>query len=242
MKTKFRFVSAAVAAGMAFISVGASAQVAGIATFDTTGAIYKSKARVSAYSQVDSMYSAFYQQIAQKSKEGNDLVQQLYKQYDVNADKKLDDAEKAKMDAAKNPLKDQIQAKNDEIQQLQLPIIKARMFALEEIAKKFAAAQQEVITAKKISLILTPDAFLYAPDAANITPAITTALDRLIPTASITPDANWQPQQQTQQLYQAIGEILQIEDLRAAQAQQAQQQAAQPGQPAPAPAQPDDGR
>jgi hypothetical protein len=120
------------------------------------------------------------------------------------------------------------------------------MFALEEIAKKFAAAQQEVITAKKINLILSPDAFIYAPDAANITPAITTALDRLVPTAPITPDANWKPQQQTQQLYQAIGEILQIEEIRAVQAQQAQQQAAQPGRPAtapaPAPAQPDDGR
>ncbi len=230
MNIQSKFLSTAIAAVIAALPVAANAQVAGIATFDTTTAILNTKARAAAYSQVDATYASYYQQIEQKAKEGNDLQQQLYKQFDANADKKLDDAEVAKLDAAKNPLKDQIQAKNNEIQQLQVPIIKARMFALEEIAKKFGAAQQEVINSKKITLILTPDAFIYAPEAANVTSAITASLDRLIPTVSITPpDANWQPQQQTTQLYQAIGQILQIDAIRTAQAQAAAQRAQQPG-------------
>jgi Skp family chaperone for outer membrane proteins len=230
MNTKSKFVSAALAAGIAMLPVATNAQVAGIATFDATTAILNSKARVAAYSQVDTTYASYFTQIEQKAKEGNDLQQQLYKQFDANGDKKLDDAEVAKLEAAKNPLKDQIQAKNNEMQQLQVPIVKARMFALEEIAKKFAAAQQEVIAQKKLSLILTPDAFIYAPEAANVTPAITAALDRLVPSVGITPpNANWQPQQQTQQLYQAIGQILQIDAIRAAQAQAAAARQAQPG-------------
>jgi Skp family chaperone for outer membrane proteins len=235
MITKSKFVSAAIVAGIAILPAAASAQVAGIATFDTTSAIMNSKARVSAYSQVDATYASYFTQIEQKAKEGNDLQQQLYKQFDANADKKLDDAELAKLEAANNPLKAQIQAKNNEIQQLQVPIIKARMFALEEIAKRFGAAQQAVITSRKISMILTPDAFIYAPEAANVTPAVTTELDKLVPTVGITPpDANWQPQQQTQQLYQAIGQLLQIDAIRAAQAQRA----AQPGAVTPAPSTP----
>jgi Skp family chaperone for outer membrane proteins len=233
MKTKFKFASAALAAGIAMLPVAANAQVAGIATFDTTTAILNSKARVAAYSQVDATFASYFQQIEQKAKEGNDLQQQLYKQFDANADKKLDDAELAKLDAAKNPLKDQLQAKNNEIQQLQVPIIKARMFALEEIVKRFGAAQQDVITSKKLSIVLTPEAFIYAPEAANVTSAITASLDRLVPTVAITPpDANWQPQQQTQQLYQAIGQLLQIDAIRAAQAQR---QSSNPAPTAPKP-------
>ncbi len=230
MNTKSKIVSAALAAGFAMLPVAAAAQVAGIATFDATTAILNSKARITAYSQVDATYASYFTQIEQKARESNDLQQQLYKQFDANGDKKLDDAEVAKLEAAKNPLKDQIQAKNSEMQQLQVPIIKARMFALEEIAKKFAAAQQEVITQKKLSLILAPDVFIYAPEAANVTPAITAALDRLVPSVSITPpDANWQPQPETQQLYQAIGQKLQLDAIRAAQAQAAAARQAQPG-------------
>ncbi len=229
MKTKFKTKLAILAAGIAMLPVAASAQVAGIATFDTTTAILNSKARVAAYTAVDTQYASYFTQIEQKAKEGTDLQQQLYKQFDANADKKLDDAEMAKLNAATNPLKTQLQAKNSEIQQLQVPIVKARMFALEEIARRFGQAQQEVITQKKISMVLTPDAFIYAPEAANVTPAITAALDRVIPTAGTTPPANWQPQQQTQELYQAIGQLLQIDAIRSAQAQQAAQRPAQPG-------------
>jgi Skp family chaperone for outer membrane proteins len=237
MNTKSKIVSALLGAGIAMLPISASAQVSGIATFDTTGAIFNSKARAAAYSQIDAQYSGYYTQIEQKSKEGNDLQQQLYKQFDANADKKLDDAEMAKLEAANNPLKAQIQAKNAELQQLQVPIVKARMFALEEIAKRFNAAQQAVITAKKISLVLTPEAFIYAPEAANITPAIVAELDKQVPSVGITPpDANWQPQQQTQQLYQAIGQILQIDAIRTAQAAAAQRQQQGITTPATAPA------
>ncbi|MGL5839421.1 MAG: OmpH family outer membrane protein [Sphingorhabdus sp.] len=237
MNTKSKFLSAALVAGIAMLPAAASAQVAGIATFDTTTAILNSKARVAAYTAIDTQYASYFTQIEQKAKEGNELQQQLYKQFDANADKKLDDAEMAKLNATNNPLKTQIQTKNTEIQQLQVPIVKARMFALEEIAKRFGQAQQEVITQRKITMVLTPDAFIYAPEAANVTPAITASLDRLVPSVSTTPAANWQPAQQTQELYQAVGQLIQIDAIRNAQAQAAAQRAAQPGAvtpPAPA--------
>ena len=247
MNTIGKKMSLALLAATASVTIApfAQAQVAGIATYDASIAILNSKARVAAYTQVDSTFGAFYQQIQQKAKEGNDLEQQLYKQFDANGDKAVDDAELAKLDAAKSPLKDQIAAKNSEIQQLQVPIVKARMFALEEITKKFNDAQKQVVAAKKITLILTRDAIIYAPSAVDVTADMTAALDRLVPAVSTTPsDANWQPNQEIQQLYKAIGQILQIQEYQAA-AQARQQQAAQPGQPAQPvgqPQNPEDGR
>jgi hypothetical protein len=148
----------------------------------------------------------------------------------------------------------QLDAKEREIAQLQQPIVTAQAFAVESIADRYAAAQQQVITQKKISLILSPDAFIWAPDAVDITGAVTAALDTALPTVSTTPPANWQPKQTTGPLYEQVQQrlvnVARMQAMRAAQQQQAAQPAAAPGQPAPAapaapqprPAQPDDGR
>ena len=64
----------------------------------------------------------------------------------------------------------QIDNKQKEINQLQDPIIRAQLYTVEQIAMKYEAAQQAVITAaKKINVILAPDAFVWAPDAVDVT-------------------------------------------------------------------------
>jgi len=55
-----------------------------------------------------------------------------------------------------------------------------------------------VTKAKNIGMVVRPDAVLFAQPVADITPAITTELDRLVPTASTAVPANWQPNQQGQ--------------------------------------------
>jgi hypothetical protein len=47
-------------------------------------------------------------------------------------------------------------------------------------------------------MLVRPDAVLFANPTADVTAAITTELDRLVPTVGITPPANWQPGQQQQ--------------------------------------------
>jgi Skp family chaperone for outer membrane proteins len=213
----------------AAIAMPASAQVAGIATADTSVAIARSKALGTAYQQIGTQYAATAQQMQAKRTEINNLNAQL----DTNKDKNLDQAEVDAAVKAKSPLLAQIDTKQKEINALQDPIIRAQLYSVEEIAKRYEAAQQAVITAKKINVILTPEAFVWAPDAVDVTTAITAELDRAVPSVGITPPADWRPSRQGAALYQSIQQLFNnAAQLQAAQAAAAQ--SPQPGQPAPA--------
>ncbi len=211
----------------AAISAPANAQVSGIATADTSVAIARSKALGTAYQQIGTQYAAVAQQMQTKRQEINNLNAQL----DTNKDKELTQAELDAAIKAKNPLLSQIDAKQKEMNTLQDPVILAQLYAVEQIALKYEAAQQAVITAKRINVILAPDAFVWAPESVDVTAAITAELDKAVPSVPITPPAGWRPSRQIGALYQ------QIQQLISAAQQQAQAAAAQP-RPAAAPATP----
>ncbi|OYY70430.1 MAG: hypothetical protein B7Y44_03205 [Sphingomonadales bacterium 28-55-16] len=203
------------------ITAPAAAQVSGIATSDTAGAILRSKALGTAYQQIGTQYATVSQQLQTKRQEINSLNAQL----DTNKDKELTQAELDVAIKAKNPLLAQIDAKQKEMTALQDPIILAQLYAIEQIALKYEAAQQAVITAKRISVILAPDAFVWAPESVDVTGAITAELDKAVPTVTTTPPAGWRPSRQIGALYQ------QIQQLISAASQQAQAQAAAAAQP-----------
>ena len=210
-------------------AVPATAQVAGIATSDTSVAIARSKALGTAYQQIGTQYTAVAQQMQTKRQEINTLNAQL----DTNKDKELTQAELDVAIKAKSPVLAQIDAKQKEINTLQDPIILAQLFAVEQIAMKYEAAQQAVITAKRINVILAPDAFVWAPESVDVTAAITAELDKAVPSVPITPPAGWRPSRQIGQLYQQIQQLINVA------AQQAQAAAARPPAPATPAAQPD---
>ncbi len=226
--------AAAALLSAAAIAMPASAQVAGIATADTSVAIARSKALGTAYQQIGTQYTAVAQQMQAKRLEINNINAQL----DTNKDKELTQAELDVAIKAKSPLLAQVDAKQKEINTLQDPIIRAQLYSVEQIALRYEAAQQAVITAKKISVILTPEAFVWAPDAVDVTTAITAELDKAVPSVGITPPADWRPSRQGAALYQSIQQLFN----QAAQQQAAQAAAAQSPQPgapaAPRPAAP----
>lgn len=198
----------------------AQAQVSGIATSDTSVAIARSKALSTAYQQIGTQYASVAQQMQAKRQEINGLNAQL----DTNKDKELTQAELDVAIKAKNPILTQIDAKQKEMNTLQDPIILAQLYAVEQIALKYEAAQQAVITAKKINVILTPEAFVWAPEAVDVTAAITAELDKSVPSVAIAPPANWRPSRQVGALYQQIQQLFN----NAAQMQAAQAAAQQP--------------
>lgn len=221
----------------AAIAMPANAQVAGIATADTAVAIARSKALGTAYQQIGTQYAANAQQMQTKRTEINNINIQL----DTDKNKELTQAELDAAIKAKNPLLTQLDTKQKEINQLQEPIIKAQLYSVEQIALKYEAAQQAVITAKKINVILAPDAFVWAPDSVDVTAAITAELDKAVPSVGITAPADWRPSRQVAALYQTIQQMFE-NAARAQAAQAAAAQAPQAGQPAaprPATQQPD---
>ena len=191
----------------------ANAQVGGIATAQPTIAIARTKAFSTANEQISTTYKASLDQIDAKRKSRQALLAQL----DTNNDKQVDDAELKKAQDSKSPVLAQVNQTEQQIQQLSEPALKAQAYAIEQIVSKYDAAQQQVVTAKKINVVLSPDALLYAPDSADITDAITAQLDQTVPNVPITPPANWQPSRQVLQLQQQLQQIQQIAALRAAQ-------------------------
>jgi len=211
------------------IAVPATAQVSGIATAETAFAIARTKALGTAYQQIGTQYAGVVQQMQTKRQEINNINVQL----DTNKDKELTQAELDAAVKAKNPLLTQLDEKQKEINTLQEPIILAQLYAVEQIAVKYEAAQQAVVAAKKISVILAPDAFVWAPEAVDVTSAITAELDKAIPAASITPPAGYRPSRQIGALYQQIQQLFNnAAQLQAAQAAAAQPRAAAPANPA----------
>tara|TARA_R110002020_G_scaffold8096_7_gene33200 strand:+ start:1177 stop:1860 length:684 start_codon:yes stop_codon:yes gene_type:complete len=209
------------AAPLAFGTV-ATAQVSGIATANPTIAIARTKAFSAAYSQIGTQYKSSFDQIDARNKTLNDLRAQL----DTDKNKQLTQEELDAAVRAKSPVLKSMETEETEIQKLQTPAIKAQMFAVENIFKEYSNAQQQVVSDKKISVILSPDAFIYAPPQTDITDAITAVLDTRVPTVSTTPPADWQPQRNTISLHQQLQQLL----MASARNQAAQQQppAAQP--------------
>tara|TARA_R110000782_G_scaffold78276_4_gene155092 strand:+ start:33907 stop:34599 length:693 start_codon:yes stop_codon:yes gene_type:complete len=220
MNMIFKAMMLASAPAMALAVVPASAQVAGVATVNTTVAIARSKALMPAYKQIETTYASYITQMQTKRQEMNTLLAQL----DKNGDKQVDQAEMDAAQASKNPVLTQVDAKEKEISTLQQPIIKAQVYVIDQIVDKYEAAQRAVVTAKKLNYILTPDAFAWAPPAIDVTDAITAELDKALPTANTTPPADWKPDQQTVSVYQQVQQLLSA----AAQAQAARAQQAAP--------------
>lgn len=227
MKTIFKLAIATAIASTGAIAPAANAQVSGIATADPTVAIARTKAFSAAYSQVATTYKTYFEQIDTRNK----TMQGLQKQLDTNNDNQVSQQELDAAQRSNSPVIKSIQTEQEEIRKLQTPAMKAQMFAVEKILEKYGTAQQQVITAKKIGVILNPDAFQYAPPAADVTQDITNALDRVVPSVSTQAPAEWNPSRQTVALHQQLQQLI----VQSAQAQARQQQTQQP---APAAAQP----
>lgn len=202
----------------------ANAQVSGIATANPTIAIARTKAFSAAYSQIGTQYKSSFDQIDARNKTLNGLRAQL----DTDNNKQLTQEELDAAVRAKSPVLNSIETEENEIQKLQTPAIKAQMFAVENIFKEYSNAQQQVVSDKKIAVILSPDAFIYAPPQTDVTDAITTVLDTRVPTVSITPPADWQPQRNTVSLHQQLQQLLVASARTQAAQQQQQPPAAQP--------------
>lgn len=238
MTTNKLFFTALAAASALAMSAPAQAQVTGaIATANPTIAILSTKAFQTASQQISTTHKAAFDAASARQAALQREVEPLLTALDTNKDKQLSDAELQAARTANNPNLAKIETAqrnaNAEIQRQVAPAARAEAYAIEMISQKYNAAQTAVITAKRVGVILTPEAFVYAPEAADITPAITAEIDRTTPTVAIAPPAGWNPSQQTLQIQEELQRLKQMAALRS---QQQRPAAGAPGAPAPAPA------
>lgn len=229
--TNFKYLMLAAVAAPAAIVVAAPAyaQVNGVATADPVAAMYRTKAWTAASAQIDAQYNAQQAQMDAKAGERQKVLAQM----DKNGDKQVDEAELA----ASPALKAQSEKLEADINQLNLPIILAKGFAIDRILERYNEAQQAVVAGKKLGIIVTPQALLFATDGADVTGAITAELDRIVPTVSIVPVPNRRPSDEALQI---LEQFLRVDAARSAQAraQATRPAGAAPAAPAPTGAKP----
>jgi Skp family chaperone for outer membrane proteins len=226
MKTMTRlFAPVLLATSAVVVAAPAAAQVQGpIASLDVTRTVLGSTALSTAYNEINQAYTQQTEQIRTKSEQR----QTILRNFDTNRDNQIDDNELAA--AQRSPQFQQAQTLEEEITQLTNQVNAARVFAIEQILEQVSPSLQQVVTDKKIRLVLDPSAVLFSPPEADITEAVVNVLNTRLPRVAITPTQGWQPSRQGVQLFQEMQQLLMT-----ASAMQRQQQAQQPQGSAEAP-------
>ena len=219
MKTSINILVPTMLAASVALAAPASAQVQGpVASLDVTRAVLGSQALSAAYTEIGQTYTEQASQIRAKTEER----QAILRTFDKNNDNQIDDAEVA---AAQNsPEFQKAQALENEITQLTNQINAVRIFAIEQILEQISPALQQVVTDKKLKLVLEPSAVLYSPPEADITEAVVTALNTRLPRVSTTPTQGWQPSRAGVQMFQEVQQLLATASAIQRQQQQQQQQ------------------
>lgn len=221
--TIFKALLASTVAASSLLAVPASAQVNGIATVDLTIAIANSQAFQSGYQQVAATYTAQRATIDERQTQRQQLVQT----FDTNSDGQIDETEQQVIQDANNPTVQQIQAIDQEVQQLQAPINLARVYIVQQIAQQYSTALQQVINENGIQVVMSPEALIYIPDGGDVTPKVIEKLNAVVPSVAAVPPANYQPTEAVVNLFQEIQQVLLLaarQQAAAAQQQQPQQQ------------------
>ncbi|HWK34643.1 OmpH family outer membrane protein [Sphingomonas sp.] len=198
MKTFKMILLAAAAAipGTVALVAPAQAQVAGIAVANPEGAVGRSKAWTAAQQQIQTTYKTQLDQAEARRKAIATELQPLYAAFETA--RNAPNANEAALRTQAQAIQTKETAGNQELGRLTAPAQRAQAYALEQIQAQLSAAVTAATTRKNVQLLLRPDAALFAQPTADITADITTELDRLVPSVSTTPPANWQPGGQEQ--------------------------------------------
>ncbi len=94
------------------------------------------------------------------------------------------------------------QSGQQELARLQQRVTLATGYVEEQVGMKLNDAIKAAMKAKNVDLVLQPQAVIAREPYVDITDAIVTELNKLVPSASITPPAGWKPGQAQQQAQQ----------------------------------------
>jgi Skp family chaperone for outer membrane proteins len=224
MKTITRILAPAMLAASAVLAGPVAAQVQGpIGSLDLSRTVLSSTALATAYNEVGQSYAAQFEQIRAKTEQR----QTILRGFDKDSNNQVDDAELAA--AQKTPQFKQLETLEQEINTLNNQVNAARIYAIEQILEQVSPALQQVVTDKKLKLVLEPSAIVFQPPEADITEAVVTVLNTRLPRVAVVPPQNWQPSRTGVQMFQEIQQMLAT--AQAIQRQQQQQQGQTPAQP-----------
>ncbi|ETI60362.1 membrane protein [Sphingobium sp. C100] len=178
---------------MALTAVPAAAQTkSGLAVVDLEEAVAKSTAFTTAMTQMQTTYKPQLDQLTTRRsaieadlKTKNDALQAAYKA----AGNKPTPA----IETQYQQLQQAQQTGQAELQRLTQPVALARAYVEQQIVDKLDDALKAATAKTKSEIVFKKAATESFGAGADITPAVITELNALVPSVSITPPAGWQP-------------------------------------------------
>lgn len=198
---------AALAASVAVVPAAAHAQAAapapaaavvnnGIAVVDLDAAVANSAAFRSAMGQIETSYKP---QITALQTRQTALQTELNPlRTEIEGLQKNPATPKATLDAKVAGFQSRAQAAQAELNRLALPFARPQAYAKEQVSQKVEQALKAAMTAKKVGIVISPEAVIAVQGGSDLTPDVIAQLNALVPSVSITPPANWQPGQADQ--------------------------------------------
>ncbi len=184
------------------LSAPALAQAKGVAVADVRAAAARSNAFSVASKQIETTYKA---QIDQQQARGQTLQAEmnvLIAKY--NEEAKKTPQNQTALQAAAKAVQDKRQAAAAELGQIGAPVELAVAYVEDQISVRMNEAIKAAMAAKKVDLLLNPEAVLARENNVDITAAVVTELNRILPNVSITPPAGYKPGQLVQQRNQQL--------------------------------------
>jgi Skp family chaperone for outer membrane proteins len=191
MKTMIKTLAAGLALSTAVVAVPAAAQVSSLGVANLDAAVQRSTAWTTALSQMQTTYKATIDQLnSREAAIRTELQPHVTK---LQTDAKAANPNQQALQQQYATLQQRQNAAQQELAKIGQPVARARAYVEEQIAAKLDDALRAAMTRKNVSLVVRPEAALSYQPAADITADVTTELNRLVPSVSITPPANWQP-------------------------------------------------
>ncbi len=193
----------ALAAGVALTPMAAHAQAAAapaaaaanlnVAVLDIEQAVADSAAYKAANAQIQASFKP--QITAYQTRETALQTEIQALQTEIQNLQKNPATPKATLDAKVAAYQTRARAAQAELQRLSVPFARPDAYAQEQIQGKMDQAVKAAMTARRVGILLKPESVMAFMGGMNLTPDVITQLNALIPSASITPPANWQPGQ-----------------------------------------------
>ncbi|WP_340315888.1 OmpH family outer membrane protein [Rhizorhabdus argentea] len=198
---------AALAAGVSFMPMAAHAQAAatpaaaaavntGVAVVNLDAAVANSAAYKAAVGQIQTTYKP---QITAFQTRQTAIQSELTPlRTEIENLQRNPATPKATLEAKINAFQARGQAAQNELQRLTMPFARPEAYVKEQIGSKVEQALKAAMAAKRVGIVLSPDAVVAVQGGSDMTLDVVTQLNALVPSVSITPPANWQPGQAEQ--------------------------------------------
>jgi len=187
-------------------NAAAAAPVVVVANID--GAVQQSAAFQAAVAQIQTTYAAQIQNLNTRRTALQTELQTLYQA--VQAEQAREPRNQQALETAARNFQTRQQAAEQEIGQLNAPIELAVAYVQEQITMRMDEAVTAARTARRADIVLTDGAAVWSGPNADLTPAIVTELNRIVPNVQIVPPQGYQP-----------GSLMRAAQQQAAGAQQA---------------------